>query len=58
MSGYKTTLSFPLVFESPNYSCERGGRYEEGGGGYVKRYYMNVSLNTRMHTSHRNVNQV
>ena len=34
----------------------RGGGYEEGG--YVKRFYINVSLNTRMHTSHRNVNQV
>ena len=36
-----------------------GGRgYEEGGGGYVKRFYINVSSNTRMHTSHRSVNQV
>ena len=52
-------LSFLSVFESPNQPCERGGGGdEEGGGGYVKKFYINVSFNTRMHTSHRNVNQV
>ena len=54
-------LSFPSIFENSNQSCERrerGGGCEEGGGGYVKRFYINVSFNTRMHTSHRNVNQV
>ena len=33
-------------------------RNQEGGGEYVKRVYINVSLNTRMYTSHRNVDKV
>ena len=35
-----------------------GGGMKKGEGGNVKRFYINVSLNNRMHTSHRNVNQV
>ena len=27
--------------------------HEEGGGGYVERFYIIVSLNTRIHSSHR-----
>ena len=34
------------------------GRLKERGRGYVERFYINVSLNTLIHTSHKNVNQV
>ena len=34
-----------------------GRGLNERGGGYVERFYINVSLNTRIYTSHRNVNK-
>ena len=41
--GFKV---FSSVSESPNWPCEREGGLKERGGGYVERFYINVSLNT------------
>ena len=51
-------FKFSFCIWEPKLALWTGRGCEEGGGGYVKRFYINVSLNTRMHTSHRNVNQV
>ena len=48
-------LSFSSVSESPNWPCGRKGGLKERGEGYVERFYINVSLNTRIRTSYKNV---
>ena len=53
--GFKVFLQSLRAQISPM-NGEGGGWLKEGGGRYVERFYINLSLNTRIHTRQRNVN--
>ena len=52
-------LKYTSVSKCPNQSREQRERLEASEGKrYIKRFHINVPLNTRKNTSHTNVNQV